>query len=77
MVESNHQCQEAFHNSTLLSQTFMHNENLNQLVKSANFNKSYASFIVPKRGVKRGVRTCHRSNYQNASIDLKVDMDVL
>ena len=57
MVESNHQCQEAFHNSTLLSQTFMHNENLNQLVKSANFNKSYASFIAPSlAGEKLDIR---------------------
>ena len=35
----------------------MHNENLNQYHQSANFNKSYASFIAPRLGKIRPLFT--------------------
>ena len=41
----------------------MHNENLNQLVKSANFNKSYASFIVPRLGKIRPLFTYFKDRH--------------
>ena len=41
-----------FRNSTSLSQTFMHNENLNQNRQSANFNEVMTLLIAPRQGKK-------------------------